>query len=98
MTASIIHLDTFRCRRATGQPLFDKPAPRTIPIQEVRRPERIGITGMRVQAPDGRIGTVTGTFQVCGMSYARVQFSFSGVVDAVAIRDLAFIDNGPECA
>lgn len=98
MSAAIIHLDTFRCRRATGQPLFDKPAARTIPIQEVRRPERTGITGMQVRSPDGRIGTVTGTFQVCGLTMARVQFHFSGVVNAVAVRDLAFIDNGPECA
>lgn len=92
MTSNVIDFANARARRATGQRLFDSPAP---------QPVRIATTGAPVcnrHDQRRRIGTITEFFDVCGLRYARVRYPLPDLPAAIPLRDLVFLTGNPERA
>lgn len=66
MTAAIIDLSLIRARRATGQPLVDKP------VRTFRSGGDVFVPGDYVRSPDNLEGVIAEFRILCGVEYAFI--------------------------
>lgn len=99
MTATITDISDARTRRATGQPISDRPRPVLVPISTPAKsdPAAAQIIGRHARMRDGMIGMVTGTFEVRGALFARVYVGIGISIRGVPVSELTFVEGpGPK--
>lgn len=82
MAADIVQLSDLRIRRATGQPLKDRPAGTLY-----RHPEAVFVPGDWVRTPTGLIGVIA-EFRVIGGVIHAFLMAGQGIRRAVPVKDL----------